>query len=87
MENKQKDQTVTKGEQNSSSRGMLGGMSDTVSSVVDGSQSSGDNQSFLSKGELTNPKNVITRPMLTYNRNRCGPAVRLRRRKSVRVSQ
>lgn len=50
MDKNQQSQNSESGAQTSSSGGMLGGVTDKLSSVV-GSQGSGDNQSYLSKGK------------------------------------
>lgn len=50
MDKNQQNQNSESGAQTSSSGGMLDGVTDKLSSVV-GSQGSGDDQSYLSKGK------------------------------------
>jgi len=53
MANIQQGQPIQSGEQNPSSGSMLGGVTDKMSSAVNGGQGGGDDQSYLSKGEWT----------------------------------
>ncbi len=65
MANKSQSQPIQSGEQNPSNGSMLGGVTDKLSSAVGGGQGSGDNQSYLSKGELTTFEFPISCPLLT----------------------
>ncbi len=51
MANNQRGQPIGSAEPNSSSDGMLSGVTDRLSSVVSGSQGNADNQSYLSEGK------------------------------------